>query len=251
MQEKVRTGWTAFAVLLLLAGAGITAFPYIRGAIMDCQAKQAAEAFVSRGIVDPFRNDSAGNIIAVVQKPTTEDREYQKLWEDMAAYNETLCSEKQSGLDSSGAYRKAGFRLVDYGLEDEIFGAISIPAIDLSMPVFLGASAENMVAGAAVMSQTSVPIGGKDTNAVICGHRGWKGAAYFLHIDRLKPGDEVILTNLWEELRYQVVDIKIITPNDIDSIRIQEGRDMITLLSCHPVASGGKQRYLVFCERSE
>lgn len=249
MQRRLRKVWTVFFVLLLISGIGITAFPYIRGAIMDWQAKRTAEEFRSRVIVDPYQEYAGENIVAMFQKPDPEAREHLRLWEDMTAYNTTIYTESQSGLDSSNAYREASFLLKDYGLEDEIFGAISIPAIDISMPMYLGASAENMAAGAAVMSQTSIPIGGENTNAVICGHRGWKGAAYFLHIDRLEPGDEVIITNLWEELHYQVVRTRIIMPSDVDAIKIQDDKDMITLLSCHPIASGGKQRYLVFCER--
>ena len=67
---------------------------------------------------------------------------------------------------------------------------------------------------------------------------------------RLQPGDEVILTNLWETLRYQVTGIEIIAPNDVEAIHIREGKDMLTLLTCHPYASGGRYRYLVLCERS-
>ena len=57
------------------------------------------------------------------------------------------------------------------------------------------------------------------------------------------------LKNLWETLAYQVVDTRIIDPNDVEAIHIQENRELLTLLTCHPPASGGKQRYLVFCER--
>lgn len=249
MQRRLRKIRTVTLVLGLIAGVSIAVLPYIRGAIMDWQARRIADEFRSRVIVDPYKEYGNENIVAVFQYPETGQREHPQLWEKMTAYNEDIFEEGQSGLNNANAYREPSFCLRDYGLEDEIFGAISIPAIDLSMPVYLGASTENMASGAAVMSQTSLPIGGKNTNAVICGHRGWKGAAYFLHIDKLKTGDEVIITNLWEELRYQVVSTKIIEPYDVDAIKIQEGRDMITLLSCHPVASGGKQRYLVFCER--
>ena len=62
-------------------------------------------------------------------------------------------------------------------------------------------------------------------------------------------GDEVIITNLWETMTYTVSGVRIIDPTSVDDILIHEGKDMITLLTCHPYASGGKQRYLVFCER--
>lgn len=57
------------------------------------------------------------------------------------------------------------------------------------------------------------------------------------------------ITNLWGKLTYQVVDIQIVSPDDVDAILIQQGRDMITLLTCHPPNTGGRYRYLVFCER--
>ena len=98
--------------------------------------------------------------------------------------------------------------------------------------------------------QTSIPIGGENTNAVIAGHRGWGGAAYFRYITELQPGDEVIITNLWGTLTYRVAETQIIWPYEVDQILIQENRDLITLLTCHPYASGGKQRYLVICERA-
>ena len=59
----------------------------------------------------------------------------------------------------------------------------------------------------------------------------------------------VIITNLWEMLTYRVVGAKIIDPHEVDEILIHPGADMITLLTCHPYASGGRQRYLVYCER--
>ena len=118
------------------------------------------------------------------------------------------------------------------------------------MPVYLGASDAHLAAGATVLGSTSAPIGGDSTNCVIAGHRGWRGADYFRHIDKLAVGDEVRITNLWETLTYTVADIQIIQPHEVDKIKIQQGRDLLTLLTCHPYASGGRQRYVVYCERT-
>ena len=71
-----------------------------------------------------------------------------------------------------------------------------------------------------------------------------------MNIDKIRVGDEVRITNLWEELRYTVVEIQIIEPYDLDAILIQPGRELLTLMTCHPYASGGRYRYLVFCERN-
>lgn len=118
------------------------------------------------------------------------------------------------------------------------------------MPVYLGASYENMAAGAAHLSQTSLPTGGENTNCVNAGHRGWNGADYFRHLDLLNEGDAVQLVTVWDTLDYTVSEIKVIEPYDVEQILIQEGRELLTLLTCHPYASGGRYRYLVFCERS-
>ena len=88
------------------------------------------------------------------------------------------------------------------------------------------------------------------SNSVIAGHRGWNGADYFRYIPNLVIGDKIQITNLWETLEYTVTGSKIISPNDVEAIKIQPGKDMITLFTCHPYASGGRQRYLVFCERT-
>ena len=92
-----------------------------------------------------------------------------------------------------------------------------------------------MADGAALLGQTSIPIGGKNTNCIIAGHRGWGGASYFRYVDKLQPGD--------------VAEIQIIQPNEVEQILIKPGQELVTLLTCHPYASGGRQRYLVICER--
>lgn len=244
----MRKGLRFLLYLILFSGIAVMAFPYVRGAIMDRRAARIAEDFLSRIIVDPYREE---DVVITFTEPTEEEREYPELWDAMVAYNESIYAENQSGMVNLQSFEKQSFVLQNYGLKDEVFGVISVPAIELSMPIYLGANRANMAIGAALMTETSLPIGTPNSNAVICGHRGWNGASYFLHIDKIQIGDTVTITNLWEELEYTVVSTKIITPYDLDAIKIQEGKEMITLLSCHPVASGGKQRYLVYCERTK
>ena len=177
------------------------------------------------------------------------EQQYPELLADLQTYNRRIYNEKQSGLVDLEACETPAADLTTYGIEDEIIGVLEIPAMELTMPVYLGASDTHLAAGAAVLGNTSAPIGGANTNCVIAGHRGWGGAAYFRYITELSIGDEVVITNLWERLRYRVVGTKIIEPHEIENILIQPGRDMVTLLTCHPYASGGKQRYLVYCQR--
>ena len=243
MARKIIIG---IMVLVFLAGLSFFLYPYATGALIDREIQENAQDFHNRVEIQPTTNTSTV-IIDTTEPP--EEILYPDLWADMTTYNETIYAEGQSGLSCAYDYQKPSFILADYGLEDEVFGVISIPAMDLNMPIFLGATEKHMADGAAHMSQTSLPIGGNNTNCVIAGHRGYGGASYFRYIEKLQIGDTVSITNLWETLEYRVVQIKIIYPNEVKEILIQEGRDLLTLLTCHPYASGGKQRYLVICER--
>ena len=230
------------AVLLFFAGLFTLLYPSLNGARLENASLEAAESFIDAFIV-PVETGSP------VALPEETPRPYGKLYEAMAEYNERIYAEEQKGLSDPGAYEAAGIDLPAYGFEDGVAAVLSIPAIELEMPVYLGASYDNMAAGAAVLGQTSLPIGGDNTNCVIAGHRGWNGAAYFLNIDKLQEGDEIQLINLWETMNYNVTEIRIIEPTDIKQVLIQDDRELLTLMSCHPYASGGKYRYLVFCER--
>lgn len=248
----LRSKWeTVFVILLLMifaAGLGLALYPHIQGAIVDHIITQEAEEFLEW--VSGETEDPEQNILVLPGEPEeAEPRPYLDLWEKMQAYNERIFAEGQAGLTTSVAYQTPSFILTDYGLADEKFGVIQIPKLDLEMPLFLGANNQHMADGAAVLSETSIPIGGANTNSVIAGHRGYGGASYFRYITDLTVGDTVIITNLWEKLTYKVVETKIIDPHEVEEILIQADRDMITLLTCHPYASGGKQRYLVYCER--
>ena len=245
-----RNKWSSFPLMMLLmlflAGLFLVLYPSIQGTVVEQRMGWEADSFLAR------LEDGPDKDIPTVIVHSTEPEEsqlYPELWESMTAYNQRIYTDGQSTLSEVRAYQATLFSLTDYGLPDETFGVISIPKLNLEMPLYLGATDENMAKGAAVLSGTSVPIGGNNTNAVIAGHRGWGGAAYFRYITELSVGDEVVITNLWERLRYRVVGTKIIEPHETENILIQPGRDMVTLLTCHPYASGGTQRYLVYCQR--
>ena len=122
--------------------------------------------------------------------------------------------------------------------------------MDIEVPIYLGATQENMKKGATHLSETSIPIGGINTNSVISAHRGMKTHPMFRDIEMLEIGDEVKITNMWDELIYKVIETKVITPDQVSEVLIQEGRDLITLITCHPYTQN-YQRYVVYCERQD
>ena len=217
------------AALLAVAGTCVMLWPVVTGYRLQANTDEAVQSFLEE------------------RKP---EQKHSELLADLQAYNQRIYAEKQSGLVDLEACEVPAANLTAYGVEDEIIGVLEIPAMELTMPVYLGASDAHLAAGAAVLGNTSAPIGGDNTNCVIAGHRGWRGADYFRHIDKLAIGDTVKLTNLWETLTYTVADIQIIQPHEVEKIKIQQGRDLLTLVTCHPYASGGKQRYVVYCEKN-
>ena len=225
----MRKTYLLLAALLAVAGSCVMLWPVFTGNRLQNSAATAVQEFFAE------RNEP--------------EQQYPELLADLQAYNQRIYAEKQSGLVDLEACEVPAADLTTYGNEDEIIGVLEIPAMELTMPVYLGASDAHLAAGAAVLGNTSAPIGGDNTNCVIAGHRGWRGADYFRYIDRLQAGDTVKLTNLWETLTYTVTDIQIIQPHEVEKIKIQPNRDLLTLLTCHPYASGGRQRYVVVCER--
>ena len=242
------------AIVCFLAGAYVLMKPTMN----QIQQKMEASVAVSEFFRDhpqatvqyddlqehPFEEPSEGPSETI---PT--EVPYADLLEAMKAYNAEIFRNGQVGLADPWAYQAEVLRLSDYGLDSETVGVLSIPKMDLQQPVFLGATKSHMDHGIAQLSISSMPIGGENTNCVLAGHRGWNGALFFRHIELLEIGDEVTLTNLWETMTYRVMEIKIIQPYQAEQILIQPGKDLLTLITCHPYGSGGRYRYVVFCER--
>ena len=224
----MRKTFLLLAALLAVAGIYVMLWPVLTGHRLQADTDATVQSFLEE------------------RKP---EQQYPELLAALQEYNRQLYAEKQCNLTDLEACEEPAADLTTYGIEDEIIGVLEIPAMELTMPVYLGASDAHLAAGAAVLGNTSAPIGGDNTNCVIAGHRGWRGADYFRHIDKLAVGDTVWLTNLWETLTYTVADIQIIQPHQIERIKIQSNRDLLTLLTCHPYASGGRERYVVYCEK--
>ena len=217
------------AILLIVMGIFIILLPKFMNFLYEENVKNIKENFVTETINNDKEN-------------------YEELYEELQKRNEALYNEKQKDLKDPFSYEQPNINLKNYGLERNIIGFISIPKINVELPILLGANAENMKKGAVHLTETSYPIGGKNTNSVIAAHRGYGKAELFRNIHKLEINDEVNILNFREKITYKVVETRIISPSDIDELLIQEGRDLITLVSCHPYRVN-TQRYIVFCER--
>ena len=194
------------------------------------------------------QQEKADQEIEAFEKEKKIPKEKDPLYQEAVSYNQKIYKNGQSGLKDAWSYRTSPIRLKD---GKKRFGYIKIKKMDVKLPLYLGATLENMRKGAAIMGETSLPLGTKNSNCVIAAHRGYQGIPYFREIEKLNVGDKVTIQNPWEKLSYRVEKIKIIKPDDSDQIRIQKGKDMVTLLTCHPYRSHGKFRYVVYCVRDK
>lgn len=231
-------------IVLYLCGTVVFAIPDINHLQNELRNADVYEEF-GHNASGAAASASAGG--SVQTEPG--DEQYARLYEGMRQYNQTIYDNAQKDLTDPWSYEQSGFDMASYGIETNVAATIEIPRMDVELPVYLGATQENMALGAVQLGQTSLPVGGENTNCVIAAHRGYKGIPMFRDIELLEPGDEVLIRNFWGELTYQVSEIEIIDPSDIGRILIRPGEDMVTLLTCHPYTQNS-QRYVVFCTRA-
>lgn len=232
----------ALAGFLFLTGFLIFSYPLLVSRLTDQTMTEEMESFHS------VKETASGQDSREEGSPAEEKRQNGELYEAMREYNQSIAENGQSGLTDAWAYEQSSVDLSEYGLYNAPVGVLRIPKMEVELPIYLGASKNNMSKGAGQLGQTSMPIGGTDTNCVIAAHRGYNGSPFFREIERLKIGDEVFIENLWETLTYRVSKTEVISPDEIDKVLIQAGKDMVTLITCHPYTHN-YQRYVVYCER--
>ena len=226
--------------LIFLAGLSLFLFPLMNRAMINSNSQDELEVFRVMRSVQAEKNDT---------DKADENLQLDTLYDDMQRYNKKIFEDGQAGLTDAWSYQQAGFDLSSYGLYNNVVGELRIPKMNCDLPLYLGATNTNMAKGAAQLGQTSTPIGGKNTNCVIAGHRGAAGGEFFKEIQLLEQGDKIYIVNLWETLTYKVVKLEIIEPDEINKVLIKKNKDMVTLITCHPYPYNS-HRYVVYCERS-
>lgn len=150
-----------------------------------------------------------------------------------SAYNEQLKAAVWKGENEDW---QQGTSYLDMQGVTSALGYINIPKIDVHLPVYHGTSSQVLEKGIGHIEQTSFPLGGVSTHSVLTGHRGMPNAVLFTDLDKIEKGDKFYLHILDEVLAYQVDQIKIVEPQDTSDLRIVEGKDYCTLVTCTPYA---------------
>ena len=134
--------------------------------------------------------------------------------------------------------------------EGDILGYIEIPSINIKLPIYYGTSVDILKKGVGVLDGTSLPVGGENTHSVLSAHTGLANQKLFTDIDKLKDGDVFYLHILKKDLAYKVNQIKVVHPDEIDELKISDGKDYVTLLTCYPYGIN-TERLLVRGERTD
>lgn len=237
---KHRKLWLCMSILLLLAGLLILLYPRIDRAAADHQSRKIISEY--SGYLEKAVPSKVEN-----KEESLTPRQFEALWDACQDYNRTLTDTNQQSFNAD-SIRLPPFDLSEYGWEQEIFAVLTIPSIQAELPLFLGSNEKTLRLGGTILGQTSLPVGGLSSNCVICGHRTWHGDDQLRHIDEVQLGDLVYIQNPWEQLEYLVTDIQIILPTDSDKLRIQLGRDLLSIFTCTPLYQTS-HRYLLICER--
>jgi len=176
----------------------------------------------------------------------------------MEDYNHDLYDDNQSELNTLEDAEEVDFSISQLaGFREEMLGIIVIPDLNIRLPIFAGSGPLNLMRGAGHMTQTSLPVGGIGTNAVITAHSGLTQARMFCNLvsskgDGTLIGTLVHIHNPYQELTYRIYGYtevgRTLNAIEMSYIKIQEGRDMITLLTCYPYRVNS-HRLLVFAER--
>ena len=213
MKKKKGKFISILLVLLLLVGLSLLLYPYVSNYWNSLHQTRAIAAYAEA--VAKLDKDQYTEILSAAQ-----------------AYNASLLG-RDNTQPLDGDRKEEYERLLDVsGLG--IMGYIEIPCIDCSLPIYRGADESVLQVAVGHMEWSSLPVGGESTHCVLSGHRGLPSAKLFTNLDKLQPGDTFILRVLDETLTYEVDQILIVEPQETGSLRIEEGKDYCTLVTCTP-----------------
>ena len=204
---------TILLVLILLTGVSLLLYPTVSDYWNSFHQSQAIASYVE----------------AVAEIDNTD---YEKMWQEAVAYNEKL-------KDNSGRWMPTDEELEEYerllNVSDTgIMGYIEIPKIKVSLPIYHGTDEAILQIAIGHIPGSSLPVGGKGTHCVVSGHRGLPSAKLFTDLDQLEEGDLFMMRILDETLTYEVDQVRIVEPEELSDLEIDEDKDLCTLVTCTP-----------------
>lgn len=212
---------TIVFVIIFLAGLSLLLYPFVANEWNNYRQKRLISSYESK--VSELESD--GEI------------DYEAEWKRAEAYNKALLP---SILPDSFAIASASdepdkeyMSCLDI-TGDGMMGIVEIPKINIKLPIYHTTDEDVLAKAAGHLEGSSLPIGGKNSHAVISAHRGLPSASLFTDLDKLKEGDHFLLQILDDTLCYEVDQISVVEPEQTDSLAVEDGEDLVTLLTCTP-----------------
>lgn len=217
-------------VLLFIVGLIIMSYPHIAQYINNLIYKSQVEQFKNETeIMDPNK---------ISEKITSTKKCNQAIYSNEGSLHDPFTEE----------YNRNTFEECKTAPNGEHMASIEIPKLQLEIPIYLGATENELSKGIGQVEGSSLPIGGANTHTVLAGHRGMGTKAMFRNLDQLEPGDVFYIYTLDEKLEYKIYDIDVILPSETESLIITEGKDLASLITCHPYRANS-HRLVVYGER--
>jgi sortase A len=161
-----------------------------------------------------------------------DSEEYNRVLTEAREYNSTL-TPGNTDFRLNDEQRQIYNSLLNIS-SDGIMGYIEIPSINCTLPIYHGTSNSVLEAGVGHIEGSSLPVGGESTHCVLSSHRGLPSAKLFSDLDKLVEGDVFMLRTLNEVFTYEVDQILIVLPDQVDALAIERGKDYCTLVTCTP-----------------
>ncbi len=212
-------------LVLVVVGLAVLLYPTISNFLIERNASRAVERYSEA--VDAMSDEEAQAILDAAHEYNTA----------LALRAGAVSSGEASGPSASPEEQSALLERYDEVLNldgDGMMGYISIPRIDVTLPIYHGVEEKVLQQAVGHLEETSLPVGGASTHAVLSGHRGLPSAKLFTDLDRLREGDRFYIRVLKETLAYQVDGIETVLPTEVDSLAIRAGEDRVTLVTCTP-----------------
>ena len=223
-KKRIRT-------ILFIAGLLLCAYPLV-ASVMDQNYQQ--------NVIKTYQDEMNQATDAKVQEAKKEAIRYNEmLWQA----NGIIVGNMEQGILGEESYQEQ-LNLSGTGM----MGTISIPKINVNLPIYHGVGEEVLVNGVGHLPESSLPVGGENTHCILTGHRGLPNAKLFTRLDEMETGDLFFLTVCGEKLAYQVSEIDIIHPEDVEGLGIQAEKDLVSLITCTPYGLNTK-RLVVTGER--
>ncbi len=204
--------------ILFISGLSIMLYPVISNVIKEKEFDQ---------VIVNYQNQ--------VKNDTKQDSK--KLIREAENYNKKLTNANITDVFTSSEVANSSDYLEILDVDQSgTMGYIAIPKIDVKIPIYHGTSAKVLQKGVGHLEGSSFPVGGNTTHSILAAHRGLPSARLFTDLDQIKKGDKFYIYVMEQVLVYQVDQVLVIDPSNTEPLKIQEGKDYVTLVTCTPYA---------------